>query len=156
MLSFSDNCFIMIWYIYTHIAYVFIYISFFYSWQESGTSSQSITASKQFARNWRDFSFGTSYLISESTTMTHSMPQCNSELHVIYSMPRIGEYHYAWKSIFMHVLLNLRSYAIICVIYMHQLDIHVDIIYIYISKRVSGTSTRSSYDETVRYPLNPS
>ena len=35
----------------------------------------------------------------------------------------------------MHVLLNLRSYAITCVIYMHQvdmhqLDLHVDI-YIY-------------------------
>ena len=33
---------------------------------------------------------------------------------------------------------------------MHQLDLHVKILYI--PKRVSGASTRFSYDEMVRYP----
>ena len=80
LLSFSHNCFIMIWYIHIHITHVFISISFFCSWKESGRSSPYSSASKQLARNLRDFSFRKSYLLSESTTLFHSMPQCNSEL----------------------------------------------------------------------------
>src|SRR4051812_21093018 len=80
----------------THIAHVFICISFFYSWQESGTRSQSRNASKQLAMNWRDFSFETSYRHSESSTMnedvhvTYSLTRRSSTtmLHVIDSMPR--------------------------------------------------------------------
>lgn len=57
------------------------------------------------------------------------MPPCNSDLHVIVCL---GEYHYAPKKFVivyapkrdLHVLLNLRSYAIACVIYMHLLDMH--------------------------------
>ena len=79
LLSFSHNCFIMIWYIHIHMTHVFISISFFCSWQESGKCSPDSSASKQLARNWRDFSFGKSYLRKESTIL-FSMPQCNSEL----------------------------------------------------------------------------
>ena len=110
-------------YIHTHIAHVFICISFFYSWQESGTSSQSRNASKQLAMNWRDFFFGTSYRHSESSTMndvhvTYSLTRRSSTtmLHVIYRC--LGEYHYICMKIDLHayVLLNLRFYAITCVI----------------------------------------
>ena len=49
------------------------------------------------------------------------------------------------------VLLNLRSYAITCVLYyMHQLDMHhLDLHVLPKPKRVSGASTRY---ETNRYP----